>query len=64
MDNDLSAKLSMVQQLDQIVAAIETCSVFVRAYYDNLVKAGFTEAQAMTLTLEFQRITFSNAKNQ
>ena len=60
MDKDLAARLSMAQQLDQTVAAIETASIFIRAYYDNLVKVGFTPEQAMTLTLDFQRVTFSN----
>jgi hypothetical protein len=60
MDKDLAAKLSMAQQLDQAMAAIETASVVIRAYYDNLVKVGFTPDQAMTLTLDFQRVTLSN----
>jgi len=60
MDKDLAAKLSMAQQLDQAMAAIETASAVIRAYYDNLVKVGFTPDQAMTLTLDFQRVTLSN----
>ena len=50
-----------VHQLDQMKAAMKDLAVMSKAYYDELVDAGFSKEEAMTLTVNWSaRITLDN----
>lgn len=59
MDKDLAALLSSSAQREQSLSAIREAVATIRAYYVSLVDEGFTEEQAMVLTMAFQEIALT-----
>ncbi len=55
MDKDLAALLSMNQQVEQALAAMEQLATLIHAYYDNLIDRGLSKEDAMALATELQR---------
>lgn len=60
----LERKKKEAQMSDAPQAMPQAVLELIHGYYAGLVKAGFTEAQAMELTKEFQRISVEAAMKQ
>ncbi len=63
MDKDLAAMLSMRQQMDQAIEGMSQLATMTHAYYQNLLDNGFSKKDALTLTLEFQRMVLTQNRN-
>lgn len=51
----------MVADLDQVVAGMPMVARLLRAYFGALVAQGFTESEALALTLNYQSATLRAA---
>lgn len=56
--------LELIAALDQAMAASASIAALLANYKRELRRHGFTEEQAMDLTIEYQRIVLTQAKNQ
>jgi hypothetical protein len=59
MDN--SDYLRKLASFEQIAAGLDTVANVLKIYYDSLVKAGFSDSQAMKLTVSYQKIVVNFA---
>lgn len=62
MDEKEMVRLSIQAQIDQAAAGLEQLAIVSYGYYLSLCKAGFNEAQALMLVVEFQKAALNNGR--
>lgn len=60
-DNDIKA-LGLQSQMEQVFEELVNFAVILQRYYRELIAAGFTKEQALSLVLDFQRNQFGGGK--
>ena len=53
-----------IAQMDQALEAMRDLSILVRKHYEEMIKAGFTEEQALQLTVSMQLTMLGQGKGK